>query len=190
MKKIFQNVYVAFVVKCFLQLLLTYVAVYGIMYEVPRSTGEKGFIVGCVIIAGVITLALTFQKLSSDKENEKKIKESEYMIRYLSYNSKPGKAVLDLVKQALSTACSDIGCGMAIIPVHDDIKVAAFKSEDDNKFSSFTFLDEKTVSNIFYTAKSIDIEELKKTSKSVYREEIFLKTDNDIGRFITDCLGV
>ena len=190
MKNLSKKEFVAFIVKCFLQLLLTFVAVYGILFEVPRSVGEKCLIVGCVIVAGVITLVLTFQKLLADEKKEATIKNAEKMIRYLSDNSAPTEHIVDDISEAFSTACKDIGLGtMDVKETPDGTTVLAFKDDKSNRSGAFAVLDPKTVSRVINKAQSDNKEDMKKACKSVFREEQFLETDNDISRFITTCLG-
>lgn len=177
MKKLSTHQKALFVTTFLLQACLTTTAVYGIMFEVPRTNWEKVGLVALCVVAATITFMLTIQKIVSETRKDKKI--DDMLKLAFTFNT----PLSDAATEKFARACSSMGCGIGLsrmaVRRYSEEQLMAFKRDDDSdSYEAFVRLGREEAREIILDAETLEYDSIKKSCKAFYMEKIAFDSDD------------
>lgn len=202
MKKLTKQSVIMMISAFVLQLILVATAVYGLLFDAPKTTASQYALVVLSICAAIISYGMTAIKTISEAEQEAKFNDlfklsstQEKMIRYLMFNTRPSEKAFTLIEKAFAKMGTAIGFPFMTVfswqtqhGIESGISILGWKkTAEDKVFSAILTMGEEEVTEIFLAAKSLEAQTLRCACFSAFTEKVVFCCDDE---FVYDKIKV
>ena len=156
-----------------MQVCLTYVAVFGVIHEIPRTLGEKVIIITISIVAAAVTVGLTIWKMVEDHARRQKMIQMHQVVdaiheiserqdrigKYLCMNVMPSGVTTSMICRTISLWGSNQGnrrMSFASIPTthNDTMMVFQWRDPSGTRLERVLALRQNDIAKILYDSRT------------------------------------
>lgn len=157
-----------------MQVCLTYVAIFGIIHEIPRTLGEKALIITISIVAAVVTVGLTIWKMIENHARKQKMIQMHQVVdaiheiserqdrigKYLCMNVMPSGVTTSLICRTVSLWGSNQGnrsmsfASISTCGNQDTMMVFTWRDSSGTRLDRVLALRQNDIAKILYDART------------------------------------
>ena len=181
-----------------MQVCLTYVAIFGIIHEIPRTFGEKALIITISIVAAVVTVGLTIWKMIENHARKQKMIQMHQVVdaiheiserqdrigKYLCMNVMPSGVTTSMICRTVSLWGSNQGnrhmsfASIGTAGQQDTMMVFRWRDPSGTRLERVLTLRQNDIAKILYDARTSTDKDLLESCNS-YVGTPLVRKDNE-----------